>query len=131
MSKTSTPAVKLAPVVAKTAKAAATLAQQDGRKRPIMAINEEGKLVVCCRRTAKKNGWQIQDVLYERSKPAKAEAPAPAPEPVKAAAKKPAISKATMSKATMSKATMSKATKDKVKAVKEFVDTQIDDILGK
>jgi hypothetical protein len=72
MTKTSTP--KLAPVVAKTAKAAATLAQQDGRKRPIVAINEEGKLVVCCRRTAKKNGWEVQDVLYERSK--KAEAPA-------------------------------------------------------
>lgn len=115
MSKTSTPAPKLAPVVAKTAKAAVTLAQQDGRKRPIVAINEEGKLVVCCRRTAKKNGWQIQDVLYERSKPAP-KVEAPAPEPVKAAAKKPA---------------MSKATKAKVKEVKDFVDTQLDDILGK
>ena len=114
MSTTKTPAPKLAPVVAKTAKAAATLAQQDGRKRPIVAINEEGKLVVCCRRTAKKNGWQVQDVLYERSKPTKAEAPAP--EPVKAAAKKPA---------------MSKATKAKMKEVKEFVDTHIDEILGK
>ena len=115
MSKTSTPAVKLAPTVVRGAKAASTQAQQDGRKRPIVAINEEGKLVVCCRRTAKKNGWQIQDVLYERTK-ATPKAEAPVPEPVKAAAKKPA---------------MSKAAKDKVKAVKEFVDTQIDDILGK
>jgi nucleotidyltransferase/DNA polymerase involved in DNA repair len=109
MTKTSTPVHKLAPVVAKSAKAAATLAQQDGRKRPIVAINEEGKLVVCCRRTAKKNGWEIQDVLYERAKAVPvAEAPA--------APKKP---------------TVSKATKDKVKAVKDFVDTQLDDILGK
>ncbi|UOF78603.1 hypothetical protein [Bacteriophage sp.] len=103
---------KLNPVVAKSAKAAATLAQQDGRKRPIVAINEEGKLVVCCRRTAKKNGWQIQDVLYERTK---AEAPA-APEPVKAAAKKP---------------TVNKTTKAKVNEVKDFVDTHLDEILGK
>lgn len=109
---------KLAPVVAKNAKAAATLAQQDGRKRPIVAINEEGKLVVCCRRTAKKNGWQIQDVLYERTK-----AEAPAPEPVKAAAKK--------TRRSTDKADAVTVTKAKVKAVKEFVDTQIDDILGK
>lgn len=115
MSTTKTPAPKLAPVVAKSAKAAATLAQQDGRKRPIVAINEEGKLVVCCRRTAKKNGWEVQDVLYERSK-ATPKTEAPAPEPVKATAKKP---------------TVSKSTKAKVKAVKDFVDTQLDDILGK
>lgn len=112
MSKTNTPAVKLAPVVAKTAKAAATLAQQDGRKRPIVAINEDGHLVVCCRRTAKKNGWQVQDVLYERTKPA---AKVEEPVPVKAA-KKP---------------TVSKATKTKVKEVKEAVDSALDEILGK
>lgn len=113
MSKTNIPAAKLAPVVAKTAKAAATLAQQDGRKRPIVAINEDGHLVVCCRRTAKKNGWQVQDVLYERTKPAaKVEEPAP----VKAATKKP---------------TVSKATKTKVKATKEAVDSTLDEILGK
>lgn len=116
MSTTKTPAPKLAPQVAKTAKAAATLAQQDGRKRPIVAINEEGKLVVCCRRTAKKNGWQVQEVLYERSKPAKAEAPAP--EPVKAATKTRRSSDSVESKA-------------KVKKAKEVVDAALDDILGK
>jgi len=115
MTKTSTPAPKLAPVVAKTAKAAATLAQQDGRKRPIVAINEEGKLVVCCRRTAKKNGWQVQDVLYERSK-SNPKVEASVPEPVKVA-KKPTMSKATKNK-------------NKIKAVKDAVDFQIDDILG-
>ncbi|AKA60322.1 hypothetical protein P26218_19 [Rhodoferax phage P26218] len=86
MSKTTTPVAaatshKLAPTITSKAKAK-TVAAQDGRKRPIVAINEEGKLVVCCRRTAKKNGWNIQEVLYERTKTVKAEAPvAPAPAP--------------------------------------------------
>lgn len=122
MSKTNTPAVKLAPVVAKTAKAAATLAQQDGRKRPIVAINEDGHLVVCCRRTAKKNGWQVQDVLYERTKPAaKVEESAP----VKAATKKtPQRHKSGSNDAVA-------ASKEKVKAAKEAVDSALDEILGK
>jgi hypothetical protein len=88
MSKTTTPVVaapatshKLAPTITSKAKAK-SVAAADGRKRPIVAINEEGKLVVCCRRTAKKNGWDIQEVLYERAKTVKAEAPVvPAPEP--------------------------------------------------
>ena len=87
MSKTTTPVVaatshKLAPTITTSKAKAKTVAAQDGRKRPIVAINEEGKLVVCCRRTAKKNGWDIQEVLYERAKTVKAEAPvAPAPAP--------------------------------------------------
>lgn len=103
---------KLNPTLTTKTKAKA-VAEQEGRKRPVVAINEEGKLVVCCRRTAKKNGWEVQDVLYDRTKTApKAEAP----EPVKAAAKKP---------------TADKATKAKVKEVKEFVDSRLDEILGK
>lgn len=76
MSKTITPAAtshKLAPTITSKAKAK-TVAAQDGRKRPIVAINEDGKLVICCRRTAKKNGWDIQEVLYERAKIVKADA---------------------------------------------------------
>ena len=77
MSKTTTPAAaatshKLAPTITSKAKAK-SVAAADGRKRPIVAINEEGKLVVCCRRTAKKNGWDIQEVLYERAKTTKVE----------------------------------------------------------
>lgn len=30
------------------------------RRRPVVAINDEGQLVVCCRRTARKNGWKLQ-----------------------------------------------------------------------
>ena len=69
---------KLAPTITSKAKAK-SVAVADGRKRPIVAINEEGKLVVCCRRTAKKNGWDIQEVLYERVKTVKAEALAVVP----------------------------------------------------
>lgn len=36
------------------------------RKRPVVAINEEGKLVVCCRRTAKKHGWKVEGTLHQR-----------------------------------------------------------------
>ena len=91
MSKTTTPAAtshKLAPTITSKAKAK-SVAAADGRKRPIVAINEEGKLVVCCRRTAKKNGWDIQEVLYERAKTVKAEPPV-----VPAAPKKGKLQKA-------------------------------------
>ena len=110
MSKTTTPVVaapatahKLAPTITSKAKAK-SVAAADGRKRPIVAINEEGKLVVCCRRTAKKNGWGIQEVLYERAKTVKAEAPVVPAAPAKTA---------------------------KVKEAKKVVDAALDDILGK
>lgn len=110
MSKTTTPVVaapatahKLAPTITSKAKAK-SVAAADGRKRPIVAINEEGKLVVCCRRTAKKNGWDIQEVLYERAKTTKAEAPVVPAAPAKTA---------------------------KAKEAKKVVDAALDDILGK
>lgn len=75
---------KLAPTIASSTAKAKLVAAADGRKRAIVAINEDGKLVVCCRRTAKKNGWDIQEALYERAKTA--EAPA---EPVAKPKRKP------------------------------------------
>lgn len=115
-----TPVQRLAPTIVRGAKAATTQAQQDGRKRPIVAINEDGKLVVCCRRTAKKNGWQIQEVLYARTK-----AEAPAPEPVKAAAEKTPQRRKSDTDGIVA------VSKDKVKAAKEAVDSTLDEILGK
>lgn len=119
MSKTITPVVaapatahKLAPTITSKAKAK-SVAAADGRKRPIVAINEEGKLVVCCRRTAKKNGWDIQEVLYERAKTTKAEAPAVPAAPIKE--RRAGTEKATA----------------KVKEAKKVVDAALDDILGK
>ena len=36
------------------------------RSRPVVAINELGELVVCCKTTAKKHGWEVQGKLYVR-----------------------------------------------------------------
>lgn len=121
MSKTTTPVVaapatahKLAPTITSKAKAK-SVAAADGRKRPIVAINEDGKLVVCCRRTAKKNGWDIQEVLYERAKTTKTETPVAetpaAPIKERRAGDEKAIAK--------------------VKKAKLVVDAALDDILGK
>lgn len=38
------------------------------RRRPILAINDEGELTVCCRRTARKHGWEIKGALFQRSR---------------------------------------------------------------
>lgn len=39
------------------------------RRRPVVAINDEGQLVVCCRRTAKKNGWALQKLEKQGAAP--------------------------------------------------------------
>jgi hypothetical protein len=65
------------------------------RKRPVVAINDEGQLVVCCRRTAAKHGWKLEGTLHQRTrtaKPVKAETPAATP--AKPAAKKTTSKKA-------------------------------------
>lgn len=84
MSKTVTP--KLNPTIVTKSKAK-EVAAADGRKRPVVAINDEGKLVICCRRTAKTHGWTVQESLYERPKASKpapvVEAPKPAPKKTK------------------------------------------------
>lgn len=54
------------------------------RSRPVVAINELGELVVCCKTTAKKHGWEVQGKLYVRvrssaSKKAEVAPAAPAP----------------------------------------------------
>lgn len=102
---------RLAPIVAKAKKHITELATAGGRKRPIVAINEEGKLVVCCRRTAVKNGWEIQQVLYERAKPVVEEAPKPA---TKRAAKKTTVL----------------VEKADIQKVKDAVDTSLGELLG-
>lgn len=54
------------------------------RRRPVVAVNEDGETVVCCRRTAVNKGWKITGSPYLRtksskSKPAAEEDFAPAP----------------------------------------------------
>jgi hypothetical protein len=57
----------LGPVVVKNETQAMDVATTSGRKRPFVAINDEGKLVVCSRRTAAKYGWEAQGALFTRS----------------------------------------------------------------
>lgn len=64
MTKQQAPAVRLTPVTVKSEAAAKALA--DARKRPVLAIDDSGKLVLCCRRTAKVKGWEVQKAMYTR-----------------------------------------------------------------
>ena len=87
---TKTPVTKLAPVECKTEAAAKKLVSADGRKRGILAINEHGVLVVCCRRTAKKNGWSVQEAMYKKAAtPAEEPAVVAKPKAEKPAAEEP------------------------------------------
>jgi hypothetical protein len=45
------------------------------RSRPVVAINENGELTVCCRSTAKKHGWDVQGKLYFRTRSDKSTPP--------------------------------------------------------
>lgn len=56
----------LAPVVCIDAADVGNAAFNGVRRRPVVAINEDGNLVVCCRRTASKNGWKLQGTLHQR-----------------------------------------------------------------
>lgn len=89
MSKTVT--AKLNPTITTKSKAR-EVAAADGRKRPVVAINDDGKLVVCCRRTAKTHGWAVQEALYDRKQASKPE-PVAVPTPAK---RKPAVKKASV-----------------------------------
>lgn len=42
------------------------------RRRPVVAIDDEGQLVICCRRTATKNGWKVEGTLFKRDRKVKA-----------------------------------------------------------
>lgn len=55
------------PTIVKDETAAMDLVASDTtRSRPVIAINGNGQLVVCCKTTAKKHGWEVQGKLYSR-----------------------------------------------------------------
>lgn len=56
------------PTVVANLTGAAEVAFSGERSRPIVAINEDGELVVCCRSTARKYGWEVQGKLYTRTR---------------------------------------------------------------
>jgi len=63
---------KLVPTIAATPAALGDLCFDGQRRRPVVATNEKGETVVCCRRTAKKNGWALQGVAFARQRKAPA-----------------------------------------------------------
>jgi hypothetical protein len=90
-------AAKLTPVDCGKDDTAVLEAAFDGqRKRPVVAIDRQGHKVVCCLRTAKKNGWKIEGRLF--NKPSKVTKPVKVEE-VKAELVKPATKKAPAKKA--------------------------------
>lgn len=105
---------KLAPVDCGKDDTAVLDAAFDGqRKRPVVAIDRQGHKVVCCLRTAKKNGWKIEGRLF--NKPVKA---AVEPAKVEPAAKKAPAKKTTkVSTLTKVNAEVAKAGKTKPKKV--------------
>lgn len=62
---------RLMPVVAKNEDAVMAAAMDGTRRRPVVAINDKGQLVVCCRRTASKNGWALEGTLFKRNRTGK------------------------------------------------------------
>ena len=55
-----------APTVVGSLGQAVAAAAEAGRKRPVLARNQAGELVTCCRSTARKNGWDVVQKLYKR-----------------------------------------------------------------
>lgn len=97
------------------------------RRRPVVAINEEGKLVVCCRRTAAKHGWKVEGTLHQRTRTGKKTTVSDEGKLVEAAAT-PAKKQ---SRRATDKSDSVTVTKAKVKAVKDAVDSSLEAILGK
>ena len=65
---TSTALIIKSPTVVATETAAIENAIATLRSRPVVAINELGELVVCCRSTARKHGWSVEGKLYFRTR---------------------------------------------------------------
>ena len=54
------------PTPVKDETAAAEAAFNGTRARPVCAKNKAGEMVVCCRKTARKNGWEIVGTMFTR-----------------------------------------------------------------
>lgn len=55
---------KLTPTVVTNIIEAGDAAFDGRRRRPVAAFTADGTAVVCCARTARKNGWQIVGRLF-------------------------------------------------------------------
>ena len=68
------PAAKKAPTVVESLDQAVAAVAEAGRKRPVLARNQAGELVTCCRSTARKNGWEVVQKMYKRVRKTKSAA---------------------------------------------------------
>lgn len=59
---------RLVPVVAANEDEVIQAAFDGTRRRPVVAIDAEGKLMVCCRRTAAKHGWVVEGTMFTRNR---------------------------------------------------------------
>lgn len=71
---------KLNPTTVKSLEQAGDVAFDGTRARPVVAINDQGQLVVCCRRTAVKHGWKLEGTLHQRPRSEKKAVKTPAPQ---------------------------------------------------
>lgn len=98
------------------------------RRRPVVAINDDGNLVVCCRRTAAKNGWKLQGSLHQRTRTSKKAPAAPVqPTEAKVAAKAKKDRRATDK---LEVAVVPKAALNTIRAARTVLDDSVDSILG-
>jgi hypothetical protein len=63
--KNQAPATRLLPTVVSKGDIG-SVAFDGQRRRPVLAINDDGDLVVCCRATARTHGWEVQGSLHTR-----------------------------------------------------------------
>lgn len=59
---------KLTPVPVANELEAIRAATDGVRRRPVLARKPDGTNVVCCRRTARKHGWEVEGRLYIRTR---------------------------------------------------------------
>jgi uncharacterized metal-binding protein YceD (DUF177 family) len=57
---------KLVPVVCKSEVQVMDASYSTGRRRPVVALNAKGEMVVCCKRTARRMQMQIEARLFVR-----------------------------------------------------------------
>lgn len=111
---------KLNPVVCQDETAVMDTAYDGVRRRPVVAINDQGQLVVCCRSTARKRGWQLEAKLFQRASTPKDPAELP----------KPPVPSMRAGRCSTDAAEAVVVPKAKVLDVKNVIDAQIMAILG-
>jgi hypothetical protein len=119
---------KLAPVVAQNEDHIIETAFDGTRRRPVVAINDEGKLVVCCRRTATKYGWKLEGALFARTKNGKVLVDNKGELAVEAPAQESSMNRRASDKAPKRRA--SDKVEEKLSKVKQVIDAELKDILA-